>query len=349
MRGATPLAAALFVGSLTTIGAADLLRGADLPVPPGYRQADRHNPFSPRYADMRPGGSVRQHFDNHHDGHHHHHNHVIIGGSFSLGYPGYYGYWPYYGYRQPLYLDDFGYYGYGYYRPGPLFVPADEIFGLKPVLRMMGVDQFRRPAAIPNVVRVEIDDPKPKVRVANAQAVERAEKFVEFGDAHFAKQAFRSALERYKQAIAAAPDMVAAQMRYAQALVAVRQYEQGLKAFRRAMDIGPAAEWGRFRLAEIYKDNVAAKAVHLDGLAAALAEKPDNADLTLLLGLQLHFDGQADRAKPFLERYAKLSGQKPPLLDAPDDPKPLPPRGDDAPVPMPPAEREARNNGRADF
>jgi tetratricopeptide (TPR) repeat protein len=297
---------------------------------------------------MRPGGSIRQRIDqHHHDGHHghHHHSHVIIGGSY-WGFPGYYGY-PYYGYGRPLYLNDFGY--YGYYQPGPVFVPADEIFGLKPMLRMMGVDRLQRPAALPNVVRVEIEDEKPKVRVANAQAVERAEKFVEFGDAHFARQAFRTALERYKQATAAAPDMISAQMRYAQSLVAVRQYDQALKWFRRSLDIGPAAEWGRFRLADIYKDNIAVKAVHLDGVAAALADDPEDADLTLLLGLELHFDGQAERARPFLERYEKLSGQKAPPLDGREAPRPMPPRADDAPVPMPPVEREARNNGRADF
>ena len=76
-------------------------------------------------------------------------------------------------------------------------------------------------------------------------------------------------------------------------------------------------------------DNKIAKTAHFEALAKAVDENPQSADLLLLLGLQLFFDGQADRATPLFERCNQLGGNedgaitgllpKPPIKPAPND------------------------------
>jgi hypothetical protein len=227
------------------------------------------------------------------------------GGGYGWGWPVYGGYYPY-GYWQPYY-------------PGPviippLVIPAETMYGPQAMQRFMGIDQ----SPVVNqrvyvVAKASTDDataPKSKVRVTNAAAKAQAGKFMAFGDTHFEKQNYNQALERYKLAAQSAPDMAETYLRQGFALVAMGNYESAAKAMHRALAV--QADWSRshFRLDQLYGQNAMAKAAHLEALARALEESPQSADLLLLLGLQLYFDGQADRAAPLFQRCDQLGGNE---------------------------------------
>ena len=53
-------------------------------------------------------------------------------------------------------------------------------------------------------------------------------------------------------------------------------------------------------LKELYGADNMTKNAHRDALAEAAEANPNDADLLFLLGVHLHFDGQADRARKIL-------------------------------------------------
>jgi tetratricopeptide (TPR) repeat protein len=145
-----------------------------------------------------------------------------------------------------------------------------------------------------------------KERFSNAAARERAARFMEFGDRHFARGDYLQAYERYKLAVEAAPDLVEPFLRRGQALVALGNYTLAGQTFIHAFKMHPA--WFRtdFRLDRIYGDRRQAKLTHLDALAEA-AEKQPTAELMLLIAAQLFYDGQAERSLRFFERAKELN------------------------------------------
>jgi hypothetical protein len=82
----------------------------------------------------------------------------------------------------------------------------------------------------------------------------------------------------------------------------------GAKAIKRGLDLNPTWSRSDFRNNELYGDNHVAKRAHLDALAEAATEAPQDADLLLLLGVFLYFDGQVERASPFFQRAEQLAG-----------------------------------------
>ena len=65
---------------------------------------------------------------------------------------------------------------------------------------------------------------------------------------------------------------------------------------KRGLKLDPAWPKSNFDLDQLFGGNAAAKNAHLDALAAAVADKPADPDRLFVLGVFLHFDGQADRA-----------------------------------------------------
>ncbi|MEX2118296.1 MAG: tetratricopeptide repeat protein [Pirellulales bacterium] len=281
-------------------------------VPPGAEQANVHNPFSPGYVDMRPDPAPSGSFF-YFDGA----GHGWIGaGHGRYGYPP--GFWP------PYYYHD--YYYDPYFRGPivypPLVVPAETMYGPQALRRFMGVDQ--PPAAAPapapaiqagqaagggfGVLAPAAPDPaRPKRPPSNAEAVARSRQFITFGDEHFRQQKFANAYQRYKKAVAAAPDLADPWFRQGQTLLAMGRYDSAASALKRGLSLKP--DWPRtaFRLDQLYGANQLAKTTHLEALARAATQKPDNADLMFLLGVQLYFDGQADRARNFFIRSRDLA------------------------------------------
>jgi tetratricopeptide (TPR) repeat protein len=172
-----------------------------------------------------------------------------------------------------------------------------------------GVQTWQPPVIIAN--KAVADDAiaqKPKVRISNAAMKEQAGKFMAFGDANFQKQNFNSALERYRSASQVASDVPETFLRQGFALVAMGRFESASKVMRRALLLQPDATKLNLQLNDLYGENQMAKTAHLEALADGVDQNPQSADLLLLLGLQLYFDGQADRSLPVFQRCAQLGG-----------------------------------------
>jgi tetratricopeptide (TPR) repeat protein len=151
------------------------------------------------------------------------------------------------------------------------------------------------------------EDNAPRQRVTNAQSIAQAQKFIGYGDAQFARGKFAEANDRYRKAAQAAPELADALFRQAFVLVAARHYDLAVRAVKRGLALDPRWPKSGFTLDELYRDNVADKGKHLEALAAAAQRRPKDADLVFLVGVYLHFDGQAARAAPFFRLAAQLA------------------------------------------
>lgn len=146
----------------------------------------------------------------------------------------------------------------------------------------------------------------PKVREANAAALARAWRWIDLGDKYFGKQEYRQAYQRYKEAAKSAPGLVEVYLRQGQAMVASGQYALAAPSFRRALKLDADLAQARFQLADLYGGNRLAQKAHLEALAAAAEKDPASGDLLLLVGAQLFFDGQTQRARPFWQQAAAM-------------------------------------------
>ena len=240
-----------------------------------------------------------------------------------------------YGYGYNPYRYRTGWYGGGFgpYALPPVVLPAQTLFGPQPVQQMMGLNQGGGGGAVAGGGPIAaagpvagggrgpiLDppaDPAPKqhkVRVANAEAKARAGKFIDFGDALFAKQKFREALERYKLASQQAPDMAEIYLRQGIAAVTMGQYESAGRYYRRALKLD-GWDSAHLRLNEMYGEHRIAKESHLEALAMAIQAAGHDANLLFVLGMEFYLDGQPDRAAPFFTRAGQLGGNDDHLLD----------------------------------
>jgi len=237
--------------------------------------------------------------------------------AYPPGWNPYWGAYPYYpSYSWPRYWYGPGYPVYVPYYDGsiilpPLYVPAESIYGPEAVKRFMGGDRSSAPraSAFRPSPRDVPEEKKPAAqRGTNAESIARARRFIGLGDKMFGERKYADSYERYRMASQAAPGLADAYFRQGLALVASGRYESAAKALKRGLDLD--ANWPRsdFRLNSLYGGNGADKTAHLDMLATAAGENPQDADLLFLTGVFLHFDGQAERAGPFFRRAAQLGG-----------------------------------------
>ncbi|MEX0678034.1 MAG: tetratricopeptide repeat protein [Pirellulales bacterium] len=251
-------------------------------------------------------------FDRHHHHHDHHHHHGGRSGWwFDLSFPwiGSGGFAPE---CQPYY-PSFTYFGYSIVLPP---VAAPMAFNPAPagVAPAAGVGLLaNNPAAIDKPAAGPA--PPPKLKATHAEQKARAGQFIGFGDANFAKQKYLSAAERYKKAIEIAPDVAESYFRQAFALAAMGRYEKAAQVFRRGLGIRSDWTGSPFRLDQLYADAALAKTHHIESLAKAVEANPLDADLLLVMGMQLFFDGQGDRAGVFFARAAQLGGNEDRLLN----------------------------------
>ncbi|HUY33615.1 MAG TPA: tetratricopeptide repeat protein [Pirellulales bacterium] len=148
--------------------------------------------------------------------------------------------------------------------------------------------------------------PKRKTRVSNAPALARAKEYLKFGDEHFRTQRFSDAYQRYKKAASAAPDVAEAHFRQGFSLLALGKYDSAHRAFLRGLELQPDWAKSTFRLDELYGANRLAKTNQFEQLAAAAGDQPGNSSLMFLLGVELYFDGQRERARKFFVRAGRL-------------------------------------------
>jgi tetratricopeptide (TPR) repeat protein len=158
------------------------------------------------------------------------------------------------------------------------------------------------------------EEAKPAIRVSNLESRRRAVKFIESGDDLFRAQRYHEALQKYKSAAEAAPDMAEAYVRQGHALTATARYDLAAAAFKKGLLIGPEWADAEFRLDSIYGDARLAKATHLENLARAVLDKPADADLAFVLAMFLHYDDDAERAARLFQRVLDLAGKDLPYV-----------------------------------
>ena len=175
--------------------------------------------------------------------------------------------------------------------------------------------QFAQPPAQAVAPPAPSTPAPPKTRTTNAASKARAGKFLGYGDVNFGKQSYLSAAERYKTAAQAAPDVAEPYFRQGFAYVAMGKYESAARAFRRGLRV--RADWSTspFRLDQLYGADQIAKTSHVESLAKAVEANPLDAELLMVLGLEIFFDGQQPRSEVFFTRAAQLGGNEDHLLD----------------------------------
>lgn len=196
-----------------------------------------------------------------------------------------------------------GYGGYNGITIGqPGFLPA-SLFN-----RFSSVNRFRAaPSRRPARVR------RARTSMSSPEARARAARHLELGDRSFHKQEYARAMGRYRKAIKAAPDRAEARFRLAQAYFATGKFSQAIEALTRGLLLDPSWPEGDFDIKQFYDGNELSRLAHLERLAEAVRDDMDNADLLFLLGYQLYFSGEPDRALPFFERAWDL-GEHPDLV-----------------------------------
>ncbi len=269
------------------------------------------------------GGRHRHHFG----GHHQHHHGAVLG----YGWPGYWSYGGLYGgtYAPGWYGSFYDPWWDGFVLP-PLVIPAEAMYGPQALANFLGYNSYVNvPSALPVdpviIKRVPREGgfgvlapqaaggaQRPKVRVSNARARARAWQLLDAGDAQFAGLKFTDALQRYKKAASAAPDLATPYFRQGVVLSAMGRYEAAVKALKRGFL--QDAQWPRsgFDFTEFYGDNRLSRTSHLERLAQAAAARPEDGDLFFLLGVWLFFDGEHDKSRTFIVRARQLG------FDAPD-------------------------------
>ncbi len=222
--------------------------------------------------------------------------------------------YPYY--AAPGYTP-YGYYGgygdYSPYYPGylpPVFAPAGAAYGPGAMQQFMGADNSSPPPARSASPfrrdRVTNDDPSSPGRSTNSAAMALGRKYIGYGDENFLNQRYSEANQRYRKATLAAPALAEGYFRAGFATVALGRYEAAAQIFKRGLNVDPNWPQSPFRINDLYGANQSEKAAHLESLAKAATEDPTNGDLLFLVGVELYFDGQKDRARTFFERADQL-------------------------------------------
>lgn len=210
------------------------------------------------------------------------------------------------------------------YNLPPIIAPAELSYGPQAVKRFMGLDPQLGlgPLAAPNppaaVAPAQVQpqaapatQPAARVRevkFSNARSRDVAKQFLDFGDTLFQQQRFQEALQRYRTAAINAADVPEVFFRQGHAYVAVNQFDLAARAFKRALQLRADADRENFKLDDIYADNRIAKSTHLETLAQRALSNPNDADAFFLIGVFLHYDGQAERAAKFFRQAENLAG-----------------------------------------
>ncbi|QDU27617.1 Tetratricopeptide repeat protein [Anatilimnocola aggregata] len=169
-------------------------------------------------------------------------------------------------------------------------------------------------------------------RFSNPDSRSKARAYMTQGDNLFREQRYAAAAQQYRAAASLTPDLPEANWRYGHTLVAMGEYDLAASAMRRALAIADDTDRNGFELDSLYGLVGTAKASHLEGLAKAALEQ-ELPSAYYLLGVTLHYSGEADRAEKFFAHAAQLQGRDAPHIVAFLGPEvgPLRPRQSDVP------------------
>lgn len=154
------------------------------------------------------------------------------------------------------------------------------------------------------LIRKRVAELKP----SNQAGRERSDQLIVEADKFFSDQQFTKAAQRYRQAVAAAPNYPKALFRAAHYFMATGDYENSLLAYLMALEISKTIQQPGFRLDDLYRGNMLDKVAHIDRLAEASLNRPDDGGLLMLVGLTLYYDQQIDRSMGFFRSAAELEG-----------------------------------------
>lgn len=240
--------------------------------------------------------------------------------TFSTGVvgPQFYGGWPGYGYSTgyaPLGLPTYSLFPPPVTYGGPIFVPAEAMYGPGAVRRFMGVDPplgpipglnaplVPSPPALANVPAAPLVLPNnpqpvanPQPRPINAQVQARALEQINAGDVHFRAGRYHVALQRYKDATTTAPELADGFMRQGWALLALGQFDVAARAMRKGLELKPDWHTQAFRLQELYPE-VVAKQAHRDAIERVARDRDTDPNMSFLAGMFAWADRDMDRAR----------------------------------------------------
>jgi tetratricopeptide (TPR) repeat protein len=170
--------------------------------------------------------------------------------------------------------------GYTYAYPGyPSYLPAEELAG-EPTPPM-------RPTPAPS----------------STESRAKGRELISAGDASFAEQKYSRALERYRSASRAAPDLAEPYFRQGFVLVAQGNDAAAVRAFGRALELRKETD------PAMSLEKICGPAIVADTnerLAGALARAPLDRNLLTAYGMQLLYSGQPERARIYLSQAAEL-------------------------------------------
>ncbi len=153
------------------------------------------------------------------------------------------------------------------------------------------------------------------VRYTNPDSRAKARAYMTQGDNLFQEQRYAAAAQQYRAAASLAPDLAEANWRYSHTLVAMGEYDLAVNAVKRAIAASPDITRGGFTLDSLYGTLGTAKASHLESLANRALES-DSPNAYFLLGMTLHYSGEAQRAEKFFARAAEIQDANSPHLVA---------------------------------
>ncbi len=144
------------------------------------------------------------------------------------------------------------------------------------------------------------------VRYSNPDARSKARAYLTQGDNLFREQRYAAAAQQYRAAASLAPDLAEANWRYSHTLVAMGEFDLAVNAVNRALAASSDTGRNGFTLDSLYGTIGTAKTSHLERLANQALET-DSPNAYFLLGLTLHYSGEAQRAEKFFAKAAEVT------------------------------------------
>ncbi len=166
------------------------------------------------------------------------------------------------------------------------------------------VKNIEKPPAIKNDKADGANEPRARDEFDKKESMARE---IRLGNAAFASGAFSQALRHYEQASKENPLDGQPWFYQGQALFALGQYPKAVTAIQRGLKWHPQWPAAAFQPRALYGEKGKQFQQHLGQLAAAIEKSPNDDGLLFLLGYQLWFDGEKEKAQMVFRRAASFT------------------------------------------
>jgi len=140
----------------------------------------------------------------------------------------------------------------------------------------------------------------------------RSDVLIAEADREFAGQKYRPAAQKYRDAIAKAPDYSPGHLRAGHAYTATGDYDLAVNYFAMGFALSRTIERPGFSLNDLYRGDNLAKEQHAEALADAVLRQPGDGSLLFLTGVFQHYNGHPLQARDYFRRAAELPGRHQP-------------------------------------